>query len=470
MTDSILAFLHQVNMWVWGAPFLLLFFGSAIYLTIALKGLQFRYLPYAFKLAFGKQNKNAKGDISHYQSLMTALAATVGIGNIAGVATAVTAGGPGALFWMWITALFGMIIKFAESMLAVKYRLVDERGEMAGGPMYFIERGLGWRKLAMTFAGFGCLVALGGGNMLQANSIADVMNGTFSLNPWVTGIVLAGLTGLTVLGGIRSIGTVAGFMVPLMALSYMFGGLIILGANFTAIPSAIGSILQDAFSGFAIAGGFLGFATQNAVRVGLARGIMTSEAGLGTASIASAAAKTDKPGEQGLVSMTGGFLTTIIMCSVTALVLEVTDAVNMVDLFGNRLNGAAMTVAAFTTVFSSWGGYVVTLALLFFGFTTIIGYAYYAEKCLEYLFGARAVPFYRVIFTIFVVIGSVLKLETVWLLSDIANGLMAYPNLIGVICLSRVVLEETKKYLASLKEEQVVSASASVVKAKPSPF
>jgi AGCS family alanine or glycine:cation symporter len=455
--DTMIGFLREVYVWVWGAPFLLLFFGSAIYFTIKLKGLQFRYLPYAFKLAFGRQNKNAKGDISHYQSLMTALAATVGIGNIAGVATAVTAGGPGALFWMWITALLGMITKYAESILAVKYRVVDSRGEMAGGPMYFIEHGLGWRRLAITFAGFGCLVALGGGNMLQANSIADVMDGLFNINPWVTGIVLAILTGLTVLGGIRSIGVVAGFAVPFMAIFYMLGGITILSVNIDRVPQAAWEILQSAFSSVAIGGGFLGFATQEAIRVGLARGIMTSEAGLGTASIASAAAKTDAPGQQGLVSMTGSFLTTVIMCTVTALVLQVTDATQMMDATGARLNGAAMTVGAFQTVFSWWGGYLVSLALVFFGFTTIIGYAYYAEKCLEYLFGARAVPFYRVIFTLFVVLGAVLQLEIVWMLSDIANGLMAYPNLIGLICLSGVVVQETQEYLASLEMKTQIS-------------
>lgn len=455
--DTMIGFLREVYVWVWGAPFLLLFFGSAIYFTIKLKGLQFRYLPYAFKLAFGRQNKNAKGDISHYQSLMTALAATVGIGNIAGVATAVTAGGPGALFWMWITALLGMITKYAESILAVKYRVVDSRGEMAGGPMYFIEHGLGWRRLAITFAGFGCLVALGGGNMLQANSIADVMDGLFNINPWVTGIVLAILTGLTVLGGIRSIGVVAGFAVPFMAIFYMLGGITILSVNIDRVPHAAWEILQSAFSSVAIGGGFLGFATQEAIRVGLARGIMTSEAGLGTASIASAAAKTDAPGQQGLVSMTGSFLTTVIMCTVTALVLQVTNATQMMDATGARLNGAAMTVGAFQTVFSWWGGYLVSLALVFFGFTTIIGYAYYAEKCLEYLFGARAVPFYRVIFTLFVVLGAVLQLEIVWMLSDIANGLMAYPNLIGLICLSGVVVQETQEYLASLEMKTQIS-------------
>ncbi|MDP1835876.1 MAG: sodium:alanine symporter family protein [Chlamydiales bacterium] len=458
--DTMMWFLKEAYLWVWGAPFLILFFGSAIYLTIALRGLQFRYLPYAFKLAFGRQSKHAKGDISRYQSLMTALAATVGIGNIAGVATALTAGGPGALFWMWVTALLGMVTKYAESVLAVKYRIVDERGEMAGGPMYFIEHGLGWKKLAMTFAGFGCLVALGGGNMLQANSIADVMDGMFNINPWVTGVVLAILTGLTVLGGIRSIGIVAGYAVPFMAIFYMLGGFTILAANIDRIPAAAWSILQDAFSGTAIGGGFLGFATQNAIRVGLARGIMTSEAGLGTSSIASAAAKTNSPSEQGLVSMTGSFLTTVIMCTVTALVLQVTDATQMVDAMGVRLNGASMTVGAFQTVFDSWGGYLVSMALVFFGFTTIIGYAYYAEKCLEYLFGAKAVPFYRVVFVIFVVIGSVLHLEVVWMVSDIANGLMAYPNLIGLIALSGVVIKETQQYLDTFKK---VPAKLSVV-------
>lgn len=449
-TTALFGYLHELYLWVWGAPFLLLFFGSAIYYTFSLRGIQFTYLPHAFRLAFGKQDTVSQGDISRYQSLMTALAATVGIGNIAGVATAITAGGPGALFWMWVTALLGMVTKYAEAFLAIKYRVVDERGEMAGGPMYFIDRGLGWRWLAIAFALFGCLASLGGGNMLQANSIADVMEGLFHINPWVTGIVLSFLTGLTVLGGIRSIGAFAGFAVPFMALFYMLGGVVILGFHLDKIPGALWAILDDAFSSLALSGAFIGMATQHAIRVGMARGIMTSEAGLGTASIASAAAKTHDPGQQGLVSMTSSFLTTVIMCSVTALVLQVTDAVHMVDAAGARLNGAAMTVGAFQTVFASWGGYIVSIALIFFGFTTIIGYAYYAEKCLEYLFGAKAVPFYRVLFTLIVIAGAVLELELVWLISDIANGLMAYPNLIGLICLSGLVIKETRTYLRSL--------------------
>lgn len=439
--------------WVWGLPLLILLVGIGGYLTVVLRGLQFRYLGYALKLALGfKKQDEGEGDISHFQSLMTALAATIGIGNIAGVATAMTVGGMGALFWMWMTAMLGMAIKYAEAILAIKYRSVDDRGEMCGGPMYFIERGLGWRWLAICFALFGAIGAFGGGNMLQANSVADIMKSMFQIDPFVTGIVVAVLTGLTLLGGIKSIGKVAGILVPFMAVMYIGGALLVLGYNYERIPGAFYTILSTAFNGQAAIGGFLGSTIILAIQVGVSRGLMTSEAGLGTASIAAAAAKTDHPGRQALVSMTGCFLATIVMCSATALVLGVTDVFGAYGADGRLLNGASMTLAAFQSVLP-WAGYIVTLGLVLFAFTTLIGWAYYGEKCVEYLFGTRAVPFFRVLFTIVVVPGAILELDTVWKISDICNGLMAFPNLIGLCALSGVVVAETRSFLIVLKKE-----------------
>lgn len=441
--------------WIWGPPLLLLLMGIGIYLTIALKGLQFRYLGYALKLVFfpKKSDEEGVGDISHFASLMTALAATIGIGNIAGVATAITVGGFGALFWMWITALIGMAIKYAEAILAVKYRTTDDRGEMSGGPMYFIEYGLGWKWLAMCFAFFGAVGAFGGGNMLQANSVADVMQGMFSIDPLWTGIVVASLTGLTLLGGIKSIGKVASLLVPFMALFYIAGAGAILLAHFERIPHAFWMIFESAFNGQAAMGGFLGAGVILAIQVGVSRGLMTSEAGLGTASIAAAAAKTDFPGRQALVSMTGCFLATIVMCSTTGLVLAVTDVFGTVADSGKLLNGASLTLAAFQSVFP-WGGYVVTIGLVLFAFTTLIGWAYYGEKCVEYLLGARSIPFYRILFTLIVIPGAILELDIVWKISDICNGMMAIPNLIGICALSGAVIAETRLFLAVVKAEK----------------
>lgn len=452
--------LDNVYTWVWGLPLLILLIGIGLYLTIALKGLQFRYLPYALKIAFGKQNnKESKGDISHFESLMTALAATIGIGNIAGVATAIAIGGLGALFWMWMTALIGMAIKYAEAILAVKYRTTDERGEMCGGPMYFIEYGLGWKWLAILFALFGAIGTFGGGNMLQANSVADVMKSVFNIDPWWSGIAIAVLTGLTLIGGIKSIGKVAGFLVPFMAIFYIGGASIILFKYYDRVPTALSHIFEYAFSGQAAFGGFMGSTMLMAIQVGVSRGLMTSEAGLGTASIAAAAAKTDLPGRQALVSMTGCFLATIVMCSATALVLGVTDVFGEIGPDGKILNGASMTVEAFNRTFSG-GAYVVAIGLVLFAFTTLIGWAYYGEKCVEYLLGAKSIVFYRTIFTLIVIPGAVLELDLVWKISDICNGLMAFPNLIGLCALSGVVIQETKtflKVLAHEKESQVNS-------------
>lgn len=457
-----LSFLDLLYSWVWGAPLLILLSGIGIYLTVRLKGIQFAYLGYALKLVFmpGKTHPEAegKGDVSHFESLMTALAATIGIGNIAGVATAITVGGVGALFWMWVTALLGMATKYAEAILAVKYRVEDSRKEMCGGPMYFIERGLGWKWLAVLFALFGAIAALGGGNMLQANSVADVMSKMFRIDPWVSGIAVAVCTALTILGGIKSIGKVAGYLVPFMAVFYILGAAVILVYHFEKLPEALYSIIRHAFTGQAAVGGFIGSTFAMGVQVGISRGLMTSEAGLGTASIAAAAAKTDLPGRQALVSMTGSFLATIVMCSVTALVLAVTGVLGIVDEVGNLVNGASLTVAAFESVITG-GGYVVTIGLVLFAFTTLLGWAYYGEKCIEYLFGEKSVPFYRLLFILVVIPGAVLELDIVWKVSDIANGLMAFPNLIGLAALSGVVIHETRLFLNVLKAEREANTS-----------
>ncbi|MFV0340263.1 MAG: alanine/glycine:cation symporter family protein [Parachlamydiaceae bacterium] len=454
MYDAVISFLDAFYALVWGAPLLIALVGIGLYLTIRLKGLQFRYLPYALKLAFGPQHPGqGKGDITHFESLMTALAATIGIGNIAGVATAITVGGRGALVWMWLTALIGMATKYAEALLAVKYRTIDKRGEMCGGPMYFIRDGLGWNWLASAFALFGAIAAFGGGNMLQANSVSDVMQSMFDIDPLWTGIVLAVLTGLTILGGIKSIGQIASLLVPFMALLYIGGGMVILVMLYDKVPMALSAIFSNAMTGEAAFGAFAGSTVAMAVQVGVSRGLMTSEAGLGTASIAAAAAKTDVPGRQALVSMTGSFLATVIMCSITALVLGVTDVFGAVDASGKGLNGASMTLAAFNSVIP-WGGYVVTTGLILFAFTTLIGWAYYGEKCVEYLFGERSVPFYRILFTLIVIPGAVLELGIVWKISDIFNGLMAFPNLIALAALSGVVVKETKNFLLLLAAER----------------
>lgn len=456
-SEMSLLFLDEVYRLVWNYPLLIMIVGVGLYLTVALEGIQFRYLGYALKLVMGKKHYSGeKGDISHFQSLMTALAATIGIGNIAGVSTAIVIGGMGALFWMWVTAVIGMATRFAEASLAVKYRTRDSRGEMCGGPMYFIEYGLQWKWLSIAFATFGAISAFGGGNMLQSNSVADVMKTLFNLDPLWSGIIVAGLTGVTIMGGIKSIGRVAAYLVPMMAIFYIGGSFLILAMKFDRIPDVILLIFKSAFTGQAAVGGFAGSTLIIALQMGVSRGLMTSEAGLGTASIASAAAQTDIPGRQALVSMTGCFLATVVMCTVTGLVLGVTDILGTLDGEGKLLTGASMTIAAFQSVFP-WAGYIVTIGLILFAFTTLLGWAYYGEKCCEYLFGERSVLWYRLLFTLVIIPGAVLQLEVVWKIADIFNGLMAIPNLIGLCALSHVVIEETRDFMKVLKREESAS-------------
>lgn len=444
----------KVNNLVWGPYMLVLLVGTGLYLTIILKFLPFRYLGYALKLAFSKnQDDESEGDVSHFQALMTALAATIGTGNIAGVATAVALGGPGAVFWMWITALVGMATKYSEAILAVKYRIIDDKGEMAGGPMYFIERGLGMKWLGVLFALFGALAGFGIGNMVQSNSVAIAIEDTFNISPWISGVILAVFTALVILGGIKSIGRVTSLLVPVMAVFYIIGGLIIIVMYISNLPQAIMTILQAAFSGAdKVAAGFAGATVAQAIRFGVARGVFSNEAGLGSAPIAAAAAKTDHPGRQALVSMTGTFLDTIIVCSITGLVLTITG---VWEKAGGDLTGPALTTAAFSKGLpGTWGGLIVSVGIILFAYSTILGWAYYGEKCAEYLLGTKAVMPYRYLWVIFVAVGAIAKLDFVWNLADTLNGLMAIPNLIGLLLLSKVIVSETKDFQLNILSKE----------------
>lgn len=446
-------FLDTLNLIVWGPPLLGLMMGVGIYLTWILKGIQFRYLGYALRLVLGKENQGTgAGDISQFQSLMTALAATMGVGNIAGVATAFVTGGPGALFWMWVTALLGMAIKYVEAYLAVKYRVIDENGHMSGGPMYFIEKALGLKWLAIIFAFCGVLSALGGGNMLQSNSIADVMKTVFTIDPLYTGLILSALIGVILLGGIKAIGKVASILVPVMAILYLLGALVVIVLCYEVIPQAVSQILIHAFTPHAAVGGFLGSTVLMAMRVGVSKGLMTSEAGLGTASIAAAAAKTDLPGRQAMVSMTSSFLSTVIMCSVTALVLGVTQVLGAVNPQGEAVMGASLTALAFDAIVPN-GSYIVAIAVILFGFTTVLGWSYYSDRCVYYLFGEKFMVPFRIFFVLAVLCGALLHIDAVWKIADIANGLMALPNLVAIALLGKQVAIENESFLALLKEE-----------------
>ncbi|WP_345242802.1 sodium:alanine symporter family protein [Pontibacillus salipaludis] len=453
MQEEILKVLSSISDFVWGTPLLVLLVGTGIYLTIRLGFLQLRMLPYALQLAFSpkRQDKKSKGDISHYQSLTTALAATIGTGNIAGVAGAVLLGGPGAIFWMWITALFGMATKYAEAILAVKYRVTDKNGKMAGGPMYYLEKGLKAKPLGILFAFFGSIAAFGIGNMAQSNTLADAVDTTFNVPTWLTGIILTVLTILVVLGGIKSIGKVTSFFVPIMAIFYIIAGLIIILLNLELVGPAFSTIFTSAFTGEAAVGGAVG----SAIRYGVARGVFSNEAGLGSAPIAAAAAKTDYPGRQALVSMTQVFLDTILVCTITGLTIV------MADMYSGNIDGADLTSASFEHFLGSTGSMIVAIGLVFFTFSTIVGWSYYGEKCFGYLTKERMLPAYRIVFIAFVFVGAVVKIDIVWTFADIMNGLMAAPNLIGLLGLSGVVVSETKRFMRVAKEERKAKSDPS---------
>ncbi|WP_373925504.1 alanine/glycine:cation symporter family protein [Bacillus sp. D386] len=437
--------LETISNFLWGPPLLILIVGTGIYLTFRIGFLQIKLLPYSLKLAFTKsQDKKSDGDISHFQALMTALAATVGTGNIVGVATAVVSGGPGAVFWMWVAAFFGMATKYGEAVLAVKYRIVNANGEMSGGPMYYLEKGLRMKWLGVAFAIFGAIAAFGIGNMVQANSVANTIHDTFSIPTWVTGIVLTIFAALVLVGGIKSIGKVTSYFVPVMAAFYLICGILILILNAELVPNAIKLIFTDAFTGQAVAGGAIG----TVIRWGVARGVFSNEAGLGSAPIAAAAAKTDFPARQALVSMTQVFIDTIIICSITGISLV------MADQYHSGLEGAELTSVSFDLLLGPVGSYIVSIGLIFFAASTIIGWAYYGEKCYSYLFGDRTVISYRIVFVLAVFIGCVSSLDLVWSFADIMNALMAIPNLIGLLGLSAVIIAETKIIIRIINSEK----------------
>ena len=444
-------FLNQASSFVWGPLFLVpLLLLTGLYLTVRLRGLQFQQLPHALWLGLVvRREPDAEGDITHFQALMTALAATVGTGNIVGVATAIAAGGPGALFWMWMTGLVGMATKYSEALLSVRFRTTDARGEQSGGPMYFLEHGVGHRTgrwLARAFALFAAAAAFGIGNMVQSNAISlAVANsaGTFALSvhPGVVGLVVAVVAALVILGGIRSIGRITATLVPLMILVYVTATTVILVLNYEEIPRAIGLVFQSAFTGTAATGGFLGAGVAQAIRFGVARGIFSNESGLGSAGIVAAAAQTREPVRQALVSMTQTFIDTLMVCSFTGLAIITTD------VWQAGLDGPVLTQRAFDMGLpGQWGGIVVAVCLALFAFSTILGWSYYGEKSLEYLLGTGAVLPYRVAFVLAAFLGSLGTVEVVWLLSDVLNGLMAIPNLIGLLLLSGLIVRETRAY------------------------
>jgi AGCS family alanine or glycine:cation symporter len=444
MEEKLIKTLSDISGLVWGLPLIALLLGTGIYLTIILRGLQFRALIPSLYIALIKRKDEgeSEGDISHFQALMTALSATVGVGNIAGVATAIAAGGPGAMFWMWITGLFGMATKYSEAVLAIKYREVDKFGTMSGGPMYYISKGLGLKWLGALFAVFASIAAFGIGNMVQSNSVADAINSTFGVPHWISGLVMCIATGLVIIGGIKSIARAASVIVPVMIVFYMIGSFISIFAHWHNVPEAFRLIFYHAFTPTAAAGGFMGAAVQQTLRMGVARGIFSNESGLGSSPIAAAAARTRNPVRQALVSMTQTFIDTIVVCTFTGVVIIASGVWNSGE------TGAALSALAFEQgIPKQLGDNMVAISLASFAYSTIIGWCYYGEKAIEYLFKEPAVKPYRILFTAMVLVGATVELDLVWTFADIMNGLMAFPNLIGLLGLSKVVVEETKKYL-----------------------
>lgn len=451
--------LQNISDFIWGPPLLILLVGTGVYLTLRLKLLQIFKLPLALKYVFGKDEEEnddgAEGDVSSFGALCTALSATIGTGNIVGVATAVKAGGPGALFWMWIAAFFGMATKYAEGVLAIKYREVDENGNMAGGPMYYIQNGLGLKWLAKIFAVLGIGVAFFGiGTFGQVKSISDAASITFKVPLILTAIIVTVLVALVTLGGIKRISRVSEKVVPFMAGIYILGAVLVLICNYSAIPGALSIIIRSAFNPQAALGGAAGITVQIALQRGIGRGVFSNEAGLGSAPIAAAAAKTKSPVRQGLISMTGTFFDTIVICTMTGLAIVLTGA------YSTTLEGAALTTAAFEAglPFAMIGKYIVNIGLIFFAFTTILGWNYYGERCAEYLLGVKSILPYRIIFIALVAVGPFLSLDLIFIIADIVNGMMAFPNLIGLIGLRKVVIKETEDYFQQLKEEVALPA------------
>ena len=447
-----IGFFDAINGFIWG-PFLLvpLLLGVGILLTVMLKGIQFKQLGPALHLAFIKRKEETdEGDISHYRALTTALSGTVGTGNVVGVATAISLGGPGALFWMWITALFGMATKYAEAVLGVKYRDTDRAGEKAGGPMFYLTNGLGGqtgRVLGTGFAIFAAIAAFGIGNTVQSNATASYVDSAFGIPVWITGLVLTVGAGLVILGGIRTIGRFTGIFVPFMMIFYVIGGLIIILVNITSVPAAIATIISTAFTGTAATGGFAGVGVAAAIQFGVARGIFSNESGLGTGGIAAASAQTTNPVRQGLVSMTQTFIDTIVICSITGLAIVTTG------VWTAGLEDDQLTQAAFSQGLGGLGPTIVTIGLALFSFSTLITWAYYGERNMVYLFGRGGVLPYRLIFIAVIFFGAILSLDVVWGFATAMNGLMALPNLIGLLLLSGVVVRETRAHFSGRRRE-----------------
>ena len=446
---SLNSFFSDLSGIVWGPFLLILLVGTGVLLTVRLRGIQFRLLFYALRLAFSAE-RSGKGDISHFKSLMISLSATIGVGNIAGVGTAVALGGPGAIVWMWLTALFGMATKYAEGFLAVRYREINEKGEISGGPMYYLQNGVGQKWLGMSFALFGALAAFGIGNMVQANTTADAIKEVMGIGEFKVGVVLAILTGLVILGGIQRIADVVSYFVPAMVCLYFFGALYIIVTNLSMVPSGLALLLENSLSSTAASAGFAGATLAQTVRYGVARGLFSNESGLGSAPIVAAAAKTNHPAKQALVSMSGTFLDTIIVCSLTALVIATTG------VWDSGKSGVELTIQAFSAGMpGDWGRWVVMSGIVTFAFSTLLGWGYYGEKCFEYLAGVKFIIVYRWVWVVFAFTGAVVKLDLVWNFSDVMNGLMAIPNLIGLVWLSGLIARETKEFEAGIKSGEI---------------
>lgn len=456
--DQLNSTFNQINAWIWSYPLLILLLGTGLFYTFLLRGLQFKYLFYSIKLIFIRHDDDAEGDVSQFQALMTALSATIGIGSITGVATAVATGGLGALFWMWVVGFVGMATKYAEALLGIKYRIHDAKGQMSGGPMYYLERGLEWKKLAILFAIAGGIASFTTGNMVQSNSVADALVNYIPIGRVWIGLILAFLTAVVLIKGINSIAWVTKFLVPTMAIVYILGGIIILVINYKLVPHGFVEIFRAAFQKQAAFGGFLGSSVFLAMRMGASRGVLSNEAGLGSSPIAAAAAKTDRPGRQAMISMSGAFIATFIFCTITGLVIAVTNVIGQYSADGQVLNGSTMVIYGFNKSLPG-SGWLVSIALIMFGYTTILGWAYYGEKCIEYLLGTKAVLFYRFVFTGFVVLGATLGLELIWNFSDISNALMAVPNLLGLLGLAFVARKESDSFLAVIRKEKLEASS-----------
>tara|TARA_R110002110_G_C13469795_1_gene720108 strand:+ start:13039 stop:14385 length:1347 start_codon:yes stop_codon:yes gene_type:complete len=435
-----------INSWAWGPVMLVLLLGTGLYLSIGLRFMTVRKIPMAVRLLLRGRAGQGKGDISPFSALMTSLSATIGTGNIAGVATAIALGGPGALFWMWLTALIGMATKYAEAVLAVRFREQDAAGNFSGGPMYYIKNGLHrrWHWLGVAFAIFGSLAGFGLANTVQSNSVSQVLFDSFNVPTAATGVVLMILVGAVILGGIRRIASVASWLVPIMALSYILMGTIVIAANITAVPAALMTIIDCAMNGTAATGGFVGATVWAALRFGVARGIFSNEAGLGSAPIAHAAARTNVPVQQGMIAMLGTFIDTLIVCTMTGLVIVI------MDVWPTGVSGASLTTMAFSSAFPG-GEYIVTLGLCLFAFTTMIGWSFYGERCVVFLLGTRAILPFRLAWVVAIPVGTQIELNMVWLIADTLNAFMAIPNLIALLLLAPLVFRMTREHFEGVE-------------------